>query len=46
MHQKLYHLTSTDYEDFVSIVMSARLAFQITPDGSTQFKEWLQSIRR
>ncbi|XP_028131047.1 zinc finger SWIM domain-containing protein 8 homolog isoform X1 [Diabrotica virgifera virgifera] len=46
MHQKLYHLTSADYEDFVSIVCAARAAFQITPDGSTQFKEWLQSIRR
>ncbi|KAJ8948389.1 hypothetical protein NQ314_008429 [Rhamnusium bicolor] len=46
MHQKLYHLTSADYEDFVSIVCAARAAFQITPDGTTQFKEWLQSIRR
>lgn len=46
MHQKLYHLTAGDYEDFVSIVCTARAAFQITPDGSTQFKEWLQSIRR
>lgn len=46
MHQKLYHLNVSDYEDFVSIVCSARAAFQITPDGSAQFKEWLQSIRR
>ncbi|XP_022909187.2 zinc finger SWIM domain-containing protein 8 homolog [Onthophagus taurus] len=46
MHQKLYHLTSADYEDFVSIVCAARAAFQITPEGSTQFKEWLQSIKR
>ncbi|CAB3372525.1 Hypothetical predicted protein [Cloeon dipterum] len=46
LHQKLYHLTSTDYEEFVGIVVSARLAFQITPDGNAQFKEWLQSIRR
>lgn len=46
MHQKLYHLTSSDYEEFVNIVCSARAAFQITPDGSAQFKEWLQSIRR
>jgi hypothetical protein len=46
MHQKLYHLTTADYEDFVNIVCSARAAFQITPDGNTQFKEWLQSIRR
>nr|CAD7575084.1 unnamed protein product [Timema californicum] len=46
MHQKLYHLTTGDYEDFVNIVCSARSAFQTTPEGSTQFKEWLQSIRR
>lgn len=46
MHQKLYHLTTADYEDFVNIVCSARAAFQITPEGNTQFKEWLQSIRR
>jgi hypothetical protein len=46
MHQKLYHLTTADYEEFVNIVCSARAAFQITPEGNTQFKEWLQSIRR
>lgn len=46
MHQKLYHLTPADYEDFVSIVCTARAAFHITPEGSGQFKEWLQSIRR
>uniref|UniRef100_A0ABD2X903 SWIM-type domain-containing protein n=1 Tax=Trichogramma kaykai TaxID=54128 RepID=A0ABD2X903_9HYME len=46
MHQKLYHLMSSDYEEFASIVCAARAAFQITPEGHTQFKEWLQSIRR
>ncbi|XP_026286597.1 zinc finger SWIM domain-containing protein 8 homolog isoform X2 [Frankliniella occidentalis] len=46
LHQKLYHLTSADYEDFVNIVCSARAAFQITPEGTQQFKEWLQSIKR
>ncbi|XP_039277484.1 zinc finger SWIM domain-containing protein 8 isoform X2 [Nilaparvata lugens] len=46
MHLKLYHLSAPDYEDFVSIVCSARAAFQITPEGNAQFKEWLQSIRR
>ncbi|XP_031334214.1 zinc finger SWIM domain-containing protein 8-like [Photinus pyralis] len=46
MHQKLYHLTPADYEEFVSIVCVARAAFQITPEGTAQFKEWLQSIRR
>lgn len=46
MHQKLYHLTSSEYEEFVSVVCAARAAFHITPEGSQQFKEWLQSIRR
>lgn len=46
MHQKLYHLTPGDYEDFVNIVCVARTAFQITAEGSAQFKEWLQSIKR
>lgn len=46
IHQKLYHLTPVEYEDFVSIVLSARTAFQLTPEGNTQFKEWLASLRR
>lgn len=46
IHQKLYHLTAADYEDFSSIILAARAAFQITPEGNAQFKDWLQSIRR
>uniref|UniRef100_A0A8D9ETE1 Zinc finger SWIM domain-containing protein 8 n=1 Tax=Cacopsylla melanoneura TaxID=428564 RepID=A0A8D9ETE1_9HEMI len=46
MNQKLYHLSGADYEDFVSIVCSARNAYEINPNGSQQFKEWLQSIRK
>lgn len=46
IHQKLYHLTSADYEEFANIILSARAAFQITPEGNAQFKDWLQSIRR
>jgi hypothetical protein len=46
IHQKLYHLTTADYEDFASIILAARAAFQITPEGNAQFKDWLQSIRR
>ncbi|CAH2254504.1 jg25683 [Pararge aegeria aegeria] len=46
IHQKLYHLTSVEYEEFVGIVLSARTAFQLTPEGNTQFKEWLASLRR
>ncbi|KOC70003.1 Zinc finger SWIM domain-containing protein KIAA0913, partial [Habropoda laboriosa] len=46
LHQKLYHLTTGEYEDFVSVVRAARAAFHITPEGHVQFKEWLQSIKR
>lgn len=46
IHQKLYHLTVADYEEFSSTILSARNAFQITPEGSAQFKDWLQSIKR
>lgn len=46
MHQKLYHLQATDYEEFVSIVCAARAAFQMSPDGNSQFKDWLQSIKK
>ncbi|XP_034174231.1 zinc finger SWIM domain-containing dorado isoform X1 [Osmia lignaria lignaria] len=46
MHQKLYHLTGGDYEDFVNIVCEAKAAFHITPEGHAQFKDWLQSIKR
>lgn len=46
MHQRLYHLAVADYEDFVNVVLAARSAFHITPEGHVQFKEWLQSIRK
>lgn len=46
IHQKLYHLTTGDYEDFASIILAARTAFQISVDGNAQFKDWLQSIKR
>lgn len=46
IHQKLYHLTTADYEDFSSIILAARTAFQISVDGNAQFKDWLQSIKR
>lgn len=46
MHHKLYHLMSGEYEEFASVVCAARAAFHITPEGHTQFKEWLQSMKR
>lgn len=35
-----------DYEEFTNTILSARAAFQITPEGHNQFKDWIQSIRR
>ncbi|CAG0915760.1 unnamed protein product [Notodromas monacha] len=45
-HQRLYHITPGEYEDFVSIVRTARTAFQMTLGGPTQFQELLQSLKR
>ncbi|XP_011305691.1 zinc finger SWIM domain-containing protein 8 isoform X1 [Fopius arisanus] len=46
LHHKLYHLMTGEYEEFASVVCAARAAFHITPEGHTQFKEWLQSMKR
>lgn len=46
LHQKLYQLSSADYEEYVGIMYSAYGAFAMTPEGSTMFKDWLQSVRR
>lgn len=43
---RLHHIAPTDYDDFVSIVCSARNAFCMVPGGMTQFNDMLQSIRR
>jgi hypothetical protein len=43
---RLHHIASTDYDEFVSIVCSARNAFCMVPGGMTQFNDMLQSIRR
>lgn len=46
LHQKLYQLSSSDYEEYVGILYSAYSAFTMTPEGNTMFKDWLQSVRR
>ncbi|XP_054168196.1 zinc finger SWIM domain-containing protein 8-like [Oppia nitens] len=45
-HFKMYHITPADYDEFVTIIRSARSAFQLTPGGNIQFNELLQSLRR
>jgi len=46
IHQRLYHVTSSEYDEFVSIVLNAKRAFSWTPEGVTGFQQLLQSIRR
>ncbi|XP_055517599.1 zinc finger SWIM domain-containing protein 8 isoform X2 [Leucoraja erinacea] len=43
---RLYHITPTDYDDFVNIIRSARSAFCLTPVGMMQFNEILQNLKR
>ena len=43
---RLHHIAPSDYDDFVSIVCSARNAFCMVPGGMAQFNEMLQSLRR
>lgn len=46
IHNRLYHLHPSDYDDFVTLVQNSRTAFCMTPGGLLQFNEVLQSIRR
>lgn len=43
-HQRINHIQPADYDDFVSIIMSARIAFGST--GAAQFNEMMQSLKR
>ncbi|WAQ97485.1 ZSWM8-like protein [Mya arenaria] len=45
-HQRIHHINPSEYDDFVSIICSARNVFYITPGGMVQFQELLQSLRR
>uniref|UniRef100_H2Y5Y3 SWIM-type domain-containing protein n=1 Tax=Ciona savignyi TaxID=51511 RepID=H2Y5Y3_CIOSA len=47
IHNRLYHIHHTsDHDDFVALVHTARSAFCMSPGGLLQFNEVLQSIRR
>lgn len=46
IHQRLYHLTSSDYEEFVNVLLHAKRAFHWTQEGVAAFSQLLQSIRR
>lgn len=45
-HQRIHHIGNADYDEFVSIVCTARNAFYLAPGGIVQFNELLQSLRR
>lgn len=45
-HLKMYYITPTEYDEFISIIRAARSAFQMTPGGMVQFNELLQALRR
>lgn len=46
INHKLYHLNPTDYDDFLTIIQTARTAFHLIPTGPMQFNEFLQSIQK
>ncbi|CAN7993338.1 unnamed protein product [Ixodes hexagonus] len=45
-HTKMYHITPAEYDEFINILRSARMAFMLTPGGMVQFTELLHSLRR
>lgn len=46
IHQRLYHLTPAEYEDFTAIILHARKAFMWTASGQNEFQNLLSSLRR
>merc|ERR1719340_352379 len=46
IHQRLYHLTPAEYEDFTGIILHARKAFLWTASGANEFQNLLNSLRR
>lgn len=46
IHQRLYHLTPAEYEDFTAIILHARKAFMWTASGQNEFQNLLNSLRR
>ena len=46
IHQRMYHITPPEYDDFINVVQSAQKAFMMAPGGMTQFNDFLQSLRR
>jgi hypothetical protein len=46
IHQKVYHLTPGEYDDFTAIIIHARKAFLWTGSGQSEFQNLLSSLRR
>ncbi|XP_064625296.1 zinc finger SWIM domain-containing protein 8-like isoform X2 [Lineus longissimus] len=46
-HQRISHITQAEYDEFVSIICSARNAFcSMTPGGMVQFNDLLMNLRK
>ncbi|KAF7489952.1 Zinc finger SWIM domain-containing protein 8 [Sarcoptes scabiei] len=43
---QIMHITSSDYEEFISTLREARIAYQLLPGGNLMFNELLQSLKR
>jgi hypothetical protein len=46
LHQRLFHITPADYDDFVGILFHAKLAFTWSIEGGAAFNQLLQTIKR
>ena len=43
---QLMNIASSDYDEFISTLRTARAAFQMTPGGHLQFNDLLQKLKR
>ncbi|KAJ6216279.1 hypothetical protein RDWZM_007436 [Blomia tropicalis] len=44
--QKINHINASDYEDFLTIIRSARAAFNLVPGGHLHFNEVIHGLKR
>ncbi|XP_077999779.1 zinc finger SWIM domain-containing protein 8-like [Glandiceps talaboti] len=46
IHSRVFHITPNEYDDFISVVRTARGAFSMVPGGMVQFSELLRTLQR
>lgn len=44
--QRLFHITPTDYDDFIQILMTAKQTFMWAGDGGNAFGQVIHAIKR